>query len=154
MYGNVQLVYFIFPGVQYSTGQGIIAECQIIVLHIRLVFVCIYVCMYIHPSQFYSGPARTSDPGATHPARIRGRFHFGNETADELDVLEGPVQCSQRLASVRKLRMQPNRKSTPNPATELLTSVWDFKHGSLPNQCPWSLQVSGVLVCIEYAWKI
>jgi len=42
-------------------------------------------------------------PGVTHPARIRGRFHFGNETADELDVLEGPVRCSQRLASVRKL---------------------------------------------------
>lgn len=40
-----------FPGVQYSTGQGIIAEClsarQIIVLHIRLEFVCIYVCISI-----------------------------------------------------------------------------------------------------------
>ena len=41
-------------------------------------------------------------PGATHPARIRGRFHFENETANELDVFEGPLRRSQHLASVTK----------------------------------------------------
>ena len=53
-----------------------------------------YVCMYIRHS-FIMAPH-------VHPARIRGRFHFGNETADELDVFEGPVRCSQRLASITK----------------------------------------------------
>lgn len=61
--------------------------------------------MYIHHS-FIAAPHvhwTPLTPGATHPARIWGQFHFGNETADELDVFGGPVQCSQRLASVRKL---------------------------------------------------
>jgi len=90
------------------------------VLRIRLAFVCMYIC-----HSFIMAPH-------VHPARIRGRFHFGNETADKLDVFEGPVRRSQHLASITK-----RTKNAAYPEKQLFQLT--LGHLTTPSDYTWPI---------------
>ena len=121
MYRNVQLVCFIFPGVQYSTGQGIIAEWlsarQIIVLRIQLVFVCMYICMYVCISvtvllrpHTYIGPCLHQVRHILHAFGVD--FILRMRLPTSWTCLRGHCGAVSTLqVSQNGQRMQPTRKS-------------------------------------------